>query len=55
MKKQLELIDSGTLYLNLYPGDWCIHAYFPTIIELAPGELLCAYRRAFRHVPDKEA
>ena len=45
MRRSLELIDSGLLYLNPHPGDWAIHGYFPNIIEIAPGELLCAHRR----------
>ena len=46
MKKKLEIIDSGLLYANPHPADWAIHAYFPQIVEIRPGELLCVYRRA---------
>ena len=38
--------DRGILYANPHPGDWAINAYFPRVVELAPDELLCAYRRA---------
>jgi BNR repeat protein len=41
----LEIVDSGILYANRYPGDWAINAYYPNIVELGPGELLCVYRR----------
>ena len=43
---QLIEVDRGILYANPHPGDWAIHAYFPRVVELAPNELLCVYRRA---------
>jgi hypothetical protein len=46
MDRRLEAVDSGLLYANRYPADWAINAYFPCIVELAPGELLCVYRRS---------
>ena len=41
----LEIVDSGILYANQHQGDWAINAYYPNIVEIRPGELLCVYRR----------
>ena len=46
LKARLQIMDAGDLYANAYPADWPIHAFFPNIMEIAPGELLCVYRRA---------
>ena len=46
MDKKLEIIHSGVLYANPHPADWAINAYFPQIVEIRAGELLCVYRRA---------
>ena len=45
MKARLEQVDSGILYANAFQGDWAINAYHPKILEVAPGELVCVYRR----------
>ena len=46
MNRRLEVVESGILYANPYPGDWAIQAYFPRIVKIGPSELLCVYRRA---------
>jgi len=44
-ESHLRIVDSGILYANQYQGDWAINAYYPNIVEMGPGELLCVYRR----------
>ncbi len=45
MSRRLKIVNSGTLYANPYQGDWARHGYHPRILEIAPNELLCVYRR----------
>jgi len=45
LSRRLKIVNSGTLYANPYQGDWARHGYHPRILEIAPNELLCVYRR----------
>jgi len=42
---KLEILDSQVLYANPHQGDWVINAYHPRVLEVARGEVICAYRR----------
>jgi hypothetical protein len=41
----LRIVNSGVLYRNPLPGHQCVHASIPFVLEIAPREFLCVYRR----------
>ena len=41
MRNDIEVLDSGTVYRNAKPHLWSRHAYFPSIVRLPDGNVVC--------------
>ena len=42
----MQVIDTGIVYRNPVPHVWSRHAYFPSLVSLVGGELICSFVRA---------
>lgn len=40
----LSVLGAGNIYANPYPADWPIHAWYPNVVRLNSGDLLCFCR-----------